>query len=101
MGDGRTDPRFLTSALVGGEWSVSQTCHFAPGESVLGTQARRSQGPIWTTEVAKILDPTGTRTPAPSVVQSVAGLYTVYATAATLYISKYLLAVCFPPSSHI
>jgi hypothetical protein len=25
---------FLTSALVGGEWSISHLCHFTPGERV-------------------------------------------------------------------
>jgi hypothetical protein len=28
---------FLTSALVGGEWSASRPCRFTPGERALGT----------------------------------------------------------------
>jgi hypothetical protein len=28
---------FLTSALVGGEWSASRPCRFTPGERVSGT----------------------------------------------------------------
>jgi hypothetical protein len=28
---------FLTSALVGGEWSASRPCHLIPGERVPGT----------------------------------------------------------------
>jgi hypothetical protein len=28
---------FLTSALAGGEWSVSLPCHFTPGERAPGT----------------------------------------------------------------
>jgi hypothetical protein len=28
---------FLTSALVGGEWSASRPCHFTPGEGASGT----------------------------------------------------------------
>jgi hypothetical protein len=28
---------FLTSALVGGEWSTSRPCRFTPGERALGT----------------------------------------------------------------
>jgi hypothetical protein len=28
---------FLTSTLVGGEWSVSRPCHFTPGERIPGT----------------------------------------------------------------
>jgi hypothetical protein len=30
-------PRFLTSALDGGEWSASRLCHFTPGERAPGT----------------------------------------------------------------
>jgi hypothetical protein len=29
---------FLTSALVGGEWSASRSCRFTPGERTPGTQ---------------------------------------------------------------
>jgi hypothetical protein len=56
---------FLTSALVGGEWSASYPGRFTTGE--------RAPGSHWVggwvdpragvDEVEKILDPTGTRTP--------------------------------------
>jgi hypothetical protein len=29
---------FLTSVLVGGEWSASRHCHFTPGETAHGTR---------------------------------------------------------------
>ena len=32
-------PPFLTSALVGGEWSASRSCHFTPGVTVPGTNS--------------------------------------------------------------
>jgi hypothetical protein len=59
---------FLTSALVGGGWSVLLSGRFTPGERAPGTnwildwvdQSRSGQqGKV------KILDPTGTRTPTP------------------------------------
>jgi hypothetical protein len=37
MGSGCIDPLFLTSALVGGEWSTSRPGRFTPGERVPGT----------------------------------------------------------------
>jgi hypothetical protein len=36
-GTGGIAPPFLTSALDGGEWSASRTCHFTPGEKAPGT----------------------------------------------------------------
>jgi hypothetical protein len=59
---------FLTSALVGGEWSVSRSCRFTPGKEPRYPFYRRLGGPQSRSgqygEV-KILDPTGTRTPTP------------------------------------
>jgi hypothetical protein len=58
---------FLTSALVGGEWSASPLCRFTPGESAPGTHWIEG----WVSpragldDVENILDPTGTRTPTP------------------------------------
>jgi hypothetical protein len=56
---------FLTSALVGGEWSASRPGRFTPGERTPGTHSIGG----WVDpraglyDVMKILDPTGTRTP--------------------------------------
>jgi hypothetical protein len=36
-GSGGIDPRFLTSALDGGEWSASRPCRFTSGERAPGT----------------------------------------------------------------
>jgi hypothetical protein len=36
MGSGCIDPLFLTSALVGGEWSTSRPGRFTPGERAPG-----------------------------------------------------------------
>jgi hypothetical protein len=36
-GSGCIDPHFLTSALVGGEWSTSRPGRFTPGERTPGT----------------------------------------------------------------
>jgi hypothetical protein len=36
-GSGCTHPVFLTSALVGGEWSASRPSRFTPGERAPGT----------------------------------------------------------------
>jgi hypothetical protein len=59
---------FLTSALVGGEWSASRPCRFTPGERV--PDAHWIGG--WVDPRAglddakrKILDPAGTQTPTP------------------------------------
>jgi hypothetical protein len=67
---------FLTSALVGGEWSASRPCRFTLGKEgrLGGPQSRPGQyGEV------KIFDPTGTRTPAPLVVQPVTSRYTDWA----------------------
>jgi hypothetical protein len=59
MWRGCIDHIFLTSALVGGEWSASRPCHFTPGERGPGTHCVGRSGRHG--EV-KILDPTGIRT---------------------------------------
>jgi hypothetical protein len=48
---------FLTSALAGGEWSVSRPGHFTPLDRRPGGSGRRGE--------EKILDPTETQTPTP------------------------------------
>jgi hypothetical protein len=63
----------LTSALVGGEWSASRPCRFTPGTRFIGGWVDPRAG---LDDMEKIFDPTGTRTPAPLVVQSVASRYT-------------------------
>jgi hypothetical protein len=56
---------FLTSALVGGEWSASRPGHFTPWERAPGTHWTGGWvGPrAGLDDVEKILDPTETRTP--------------------------------------
>jgi hypothetical protein len=58
---------FLTSALLGGEWSTSRPGRFTPrGKSPLYPLDRRLGGPHSRSGrfgEEKILDPTGTRTP--------------------------------------
>jgi hypothetical protein len=59
---------FLTSALVGGEWSVSRPFRFTPGKEPRYPFYRRLGGPQSRSGrygELKIFDPTGTRTPAP------------------------------------
>jgi hypothetical protein len=69
---------FLTSALVGGEWSASHAPTALPPVPI-----RQKVG--WTPqsrsgrEEEKILDLTGTRNSEPSVVQHIASRYTDYA----------------------
>jgi hypothetical protein len=72
---------FLTSALVGGEWSVSRPGPFNPGERApanhwIGGGPQSHSG---RRGEENILDPPGTPAPAPSVVQPVAIRYTDYA----------------------
>jgi hypothetical protein len=58
---------FLTSALVGGEWSASRLRRFTPGESRYPLDMRLG-GPQSQSErrrEKKILDPTGIRTLTP------------------------------------
>jgi hypothetical protein len=56
---------FLTSALVGGEWSASRPGHFTPGERAPRTHwiGRWVDPRAGMDDVEKILDPTRTRTP--------------------------------------
>jgi hypothetical protein len=61
---------FLTSALVGGEWSASRPGRFTPGTHWLGGW----MGPR--ADLDDNLAPTGTRTPDPLVIQPVASRYT-------------------------
>jgi hypothetical protein len=58
---------FLTSALVGGEWSASRPCRFTPRVKAPSTHWIGGWvGPrAGLDDVEKILDPTGTRTPTP------------------------------------
>jgi hypothetical protein len=60
---------FLTSALVGGKWSVSRPCRFAPGERDPGARLIGGWvGPRVGLDAVekKIHDPTGTWTPTPT-----------------------------------
>jgi hypothetical protein len=65
----------VASSLAGGEWSVSRHGRFTPGERAPGTHWIGGWvGPragLDDMEKKKILVPTGTRIPDPSVVQSV------------------------------
>jgi hypothetical protein len=57
---------FLTSALVGGEWSASRPGRFTPGKEPQYPSDRRLGEPQSRSErhgEVKILDHTGTRTP--------------------------------------
>jgi hypothetical protein len=55
---------FLTSALVGDEWSDSHPGRFTPEEKAAGTHCVDARAGLDDGE-EKILDPTGTRTPIP------------------------------------
>jgi hypothetical protein len=67
---------FLASALAGGEWSASRPGQRAPGAQWIGGWVDPRAG---LDDAEKVLDPTGTQTPDPSVVQPLAGRYTDYA----------------------
>jgi hypothetical protein len=71
---------FLTSAVVGGEWSASRLGLFtAKGNSPRYPLYRRLGGPqsrCGRRGEEKIFDPTVTRTPTPSVIQPIASHYT-------------------------
>jgi hypothetical protein len=68
----------LTSALAGGEWSSSRPGSFIPWKRAPGTHW--IEGWVDTRagldDVEKILDPTGTQNPNPSVVQPVVSRHT-------------------------
>jgi hypothetical protein len=93
MGNGCINPHFFGLALVGCEWSASRSCRLTlgkespvpNGQEVSGPHSR--SGPCGRT---KILDPTGTRTLDPSVVQPIGSRYTNHSTAAHTYINPYL-----------
>jgi hypothetical protein len=74
---------FLTSTLVGGEWSASRPGHFIPGVRAPGTHwiggLGGPQSRSGSRGEEKILDSTRTRTPDPSVVEPLASHYTNYA----------------------
>jgi hypothetical protein len=74
---GRVDVYILTSALVGGEWSVSRFGRFNLGERVPSTHWKLGGPQIRSGRRGekKILDSTETRTPTP-LVHPVAGRYT-------------------------
>jgi hypothetical protein len=65
---------FLTSALVGNEWSASRSCRFTPGERAprypLGRRLGVSQSRSGRYGEVRILVSTGTRTPIPRPVSS-------------------------------
>jgi hypothetical protein len=54
---------FLTSALVGGEWSASLPCGFTPGERASGTHW--IEGWVGPRASLETVDPTGTQIPTP------------------------------------
>jgi hypothetical protein len=76
---------FLTSALIGGEWSASRPGRFTPGERApfthwIGGCGRRGE--------EKILDHTGTRTPTPR--SSSLSLYRLSCPGSYVYIYIYI-----------
>jgi hypothetical protein len=73
---------FLTSALVGGEWSASRPCHFTPGERVPDTRWLGGWvGPesVWMTSRKENSWPYRDSNSKPSVVQPASSRYTDYA----------------------
>jgi hypothetical protein len=76
-GVGGVDERlhiFLTSALVGGEWSTSDPCRFTPGTHWIGSWVDPRAG-LDNLERRKFLPPPGLNSD-PSVVQPVVSAYT-------------------------
>jgi hypothetical protein len=90
---GYIDPRLHDLGIVGGEWSASHPGRFTPrGKRPRYQLDNRLSGPQSRTgryEKVKILDPTGTRTPTPSVVHPVARRYTAYVTTTKKMIVKF------------
>jgi hypothetical protein len=78
MGCGGVAPPFLTSALVGGEWSASRPGRFASGERAPATHCIQGWVDLRRGE-EKILDLCRISNSDPSVVQPVASRYTDYA----------------------
>jgi hypothetical protein len=56
---------FFTSAVAGGEWLASRPCRFISGERAPGTHWIGGWVGPGRRREEKILDPPGTRTPAP------------------------------------
>jgi hypothetical protein len=58
---------FLTSALVGGEWSATRPGCFTPGERALGTHCIGDEvrSRVGLDDMEKFFDSPGTRTPTP------------------------------------
>jgi hypothetical protein len=71
---------FLTSALVGDEWSVSRPTRFTSEERAPSTHSigdwMDPRGSLDNTKKRKLSDPTQTQVLTPSVVQPVASHYT-------------------------
>jgi hypothetical protein len=68
MGSGGIAPPFLTSALDGGEWSISSTGHFTLWEITfprypLTRRLSWAPVPVWSLCRVKPLAPDGNRTP--------------------------------------
>jgi hypothetical protein len=75
---------FLTSALVGAEWSASRPCHFNPCErhpAAIAQEVGWAPEPVWTT-----WRPHRDLNSDLSVLQPVGSRYTDYATAALVII---------------
>jgi hypothetical protein len=63
---------FLTSTLVGGEWSASRSCRLIFGERhpvPIGEKVGRAPEPVWTTRRSENVLPYGDSNSDPSVVQ--------------------------------
>jgi hypothetical protein len=76
---------FLTSALVGCEWSFSRPGRFTPGKEPpepIGKECGRTPGRVWTTWRIKNYFPHRDSNYDPSVDQPVASRYTNWAIAA-------------------
>jgi hypothetical protein len=87
MGSGCIDPFFLTSALVGGEWSASRLCRFTPGTHWIGSWVDPRAG-LDDMEKWKIFTLKGLELPSPPLVQPVASRYTDWAIPAPIHTSN-------------
>jgi hypothetical protein len=70
---------FLTSALIGGEWSASRPCRFTPGERAFDTHWVGGRVGLWTKWRRENSWPYRDSNSDVSVVQPVASRYTDYA----------------------
>jgi hypothetical protein len=98
---------FLTSAIVGGEWSASRPCRFTPMERAPGTHWTGGWVGLRTSlddmERRKILSPTGTRTPSSRPPASSHSLYRLSYLGSCLYdgnLSELLVVVCSFENEH-